>query len=132
MPAASMLALGDYRFSLATAAYQELLRTTAYRWPLQPRLGRRPSRQFVGPGDETISLDGQIYPHYRGGLGQIDKMRESAATGEPLQLVTGAGQVLGDWVIERIEETQRLFLDDGRPRSLAFRLDLAAYGEDNP
>ena len=125
-----MMALGDYRFSLATAAYQELQRTTAYRWALQPRLGRRPSRQFVGAGDETISLGGTIYPHYRGGLGQLDAMRTEAGAGRPLQLVTGTGVVLGQWVIERVEETQRFFLDDGRPRSVEFRLELAAYGED--
>jgi len=130
MPATNMLALGRYRFSVDTAAYQELLRTTAYRWAQQPRLGRRPARQFVGAGDETVSLNGQILPHYKGGLGQVEALRTEAAAGRPLQLVTGTGQVLGAWVVERIEETQRFFLDDGRPRSVAFRLDLAAYGDD--
>ena len=49
-----------------------------------------------------------------------------AATGT----YVGTGQVLGAWVVERIEETQRFFLGDGRPRSVAFRLDLAVYGDD--
>ena len=130
MAATNMLALGQYRFSVDTAAYQELLRTTAYRWPSQARLGRRPARQFVGIGDETITLNGVIYPHYKGGLGQLDALREEAASGQPLQLVTGVGQVLGAWAVERVEETQRFFLADGRPRSLAFALDLVAYGDD--
>lgn len=130
MAASNMLALGPYRFSLDTAAYQDLLRTTAYRWPLQQRLGRPPARQFVGVGDDRVTLSGTIYPHYRGGLGQIDEMRASAAAGEPLQLVTGAGRVLGAWVIETVEETQQLFLATGEPRRVAFRLELAAYGDD--
>ena len=130
MAATNMLALGPYRFSIDTAAYQNLVRATAYRWASQPRLGRRPARQFVGAGEETISLDGTIYPHYRGGLGQIDALRTEAAKGEALQLVTGRGDVLGSWVVERVEETQRFFLADGRPRNLAFRLELAHYGED--
>ena len=125
-----MLALGGYRFSLDTAAYQELQRTTAWRWAVQQRLGRRPSRQFVGPGDETMSLSGTIYPAYRGGLGQLDALRLEAGSGEPLQLVTGVGEVLGLWVVDRVEETQRLFLDDGRPRAIAFQLQLTHYGED--
>ncbi len=130
MAASHMLALGGYRFSLETAAYQELQRTTAYRWAAQPRLGRRPARQFVGAGDETVSLAGEIYPHYRGGLGQLDALCREAGVGEPLQLVTGGGEVLGLWVVERVEETQRLFLDDGRPRKISFRIELARYGED--
>ena len=131
MAATNMLALGPYRFSIDTAAYQELARATAYRWASQPRLGRRPARQFVGVGEDTISLDGAIYPHYRGGLGQIDALRAEAAKGEALQLVTGRGDVLGLWVVERVEETQRLFLSDGRPRQVTFRIELAHYGEDN-
>ena len=130
MPARNMLALGGYRFSLDTAAYQALERTTAWRWARQERLGRRPARQFVGPGDETIALDGVIYPHYRGGLGQLDALREEAGAGRPLRLVTGTGVVLGLWVVERVEETQRLFLADGRPRNISFRLGLTRYGDD--
>ena len=64
------------------------------------------------------------------GNGQIEALRSEAAAGQPLQLVTGTGQVLGAWVVERIEETQRVFLAAGQPRSVAFRLDLAAYGDD--
>ena len=44
--------------------------------------------------------------------------------------MTGVGQVLGQWVVERVEETQRLFLADGRPRNVSFALTLATYGED--
>ena len=78
MAATNMLALGSYRFSIDTSAYQELLRTTSYRWARQPRLGRLPARQFVGPDGETITLNGVIYPHYKGGLGQLDALREEA------------------------------------------------------
>ena len=130
MAMANMLALGEFRFSLATAAYQALERVSAYRWPAQARLMRRPARQFVGAGDETIELHGVIYPHYRGGLGQIDALRSQAGAGKPLQLVTGTGKVLGLWVIETVEETQRVFLDRGEPRKLLFRLRLGRYGED--
>ena len=57
-------------------------------------------------------------------------MRIEAGSGEPPQLVTGVGDVLGLSVVERVEETQRLFLDDGRPRNVTFRLELPHYGED--
>ncbi len=125
-----MIALGAYRFSVETAAYGQLRRTTEYRWPAQERLGRRPALQFVGPGAETIELEGVIYPSYKGGLRQVDKMRAEAGTGRPLMLVGGDGLVLGSWCVERIEETGSVFTSDGAPQKIEFRLSLARYGED--
>ncbi len=129
--AATMLALGDYRFSVDTAAYQELVRATGYRWTAQPRLGRPPARQFLGVGDDTVTLRGVVYPHHRGGLGQVDAMRAEAERGRPLPLVAGDGRVLGRWTILRIEETQPAHWAGGAPRRQDFRLELAAYGEDS-
>jgi hypothetical protein len=127
----TMMMLGtEYMFSVGTAAYQSLRRSSAYRWPAQERIGRRPARQYVGPGDETITLDGTVYPHYLGGTGQIERMREVAGRGEPLTLVDGIGRNLGQWCIERVEETDEVFDADGLPRRMDFRLGLACYGED--
>ncbi|ETX03575.1 MAG: tail protein (plasmid) [Candidatus Entotheonella factor] len=126
----TMLALGDFRFAVDTAAYQTLQRTSAYRWPGQERLAREPALQFTGPGTETLTLDGVIYPAFRGGLGQLDAMREMAARGEPLLLVDGLGQVRGQWVITQIEESQSHFLPKGIPRKMTFTLSLQRYGED--
>lgn len=125
-----MMALGNFRFSVATAAYQELVRATEYRWAATSRVGRPPARQFVGVGDDTVTLAGVIYPHYRGGLGQVAAMRTAAEQGEPQRLVTGGGLVLGLWVINRVEETQRAHWPDGSPRRQDFRIELSAYGED--
>ena len=130
MPAEHMLALGEYRFSVSTAAYQELSYSTEYRWPSQPRLGRRPARQYLGPGEETVALHGVIHPHYRGGIGQIEAMRAEAKKGLPLNLNGGDGRVWGRWCILRIEETRRIFDAGGTPRRVEFRLQLARYGED--
>lgn len=126
-----MLALGDYRFSVATAAYQSLKRTTEYRWAAQQRQGRRPAQQFIGVGRDEISLQGMIYPHYSGGLGQLDTMRAEAGKGLPLMLVDGQGGVHGKWCITRVEEGQKQFFAGGLPRQQTFALALTHYGEDD-
>ena len=130
MPSEHLMALGDYRFSIDTAAYDELERATEYRWARQDRLGRAPARQYLGPGDDTIRLRGTILATYRGGLGQLDAMRAEAARGEPLRLVGGTGTVFGLWVVQRIRETGSVFLEGGAPRRIEFELELAFYGED--
>ena len=125
-----MLALGPYRFSLNTSAYQTLKRSSEYRWPSIERIGQEPLLQALGQGSDRIDLDGVTYPHFRGGLGQINAMRDSASRQEPLMLINGLGEVLGRFVITQIEETQNTFLADGVPRKIEFRLSLERYGED--
>ncbi|MBI2235375.1 MAG: phage tail protein [Magnetospirillum sp.] len=125
-----MMALGDYRFSVATAAYQTLERQTEYRWAKQDRMGRAPARQFGGIDDDTISLAGVILPHYRGGLGQLNAMRAQAGAGKPLMLVDGMGKVWGKYCILKVREGQSQFLGNGAPLKIEFTIELAAYGDD--
>ena len=127
----TMMALGSYRFSLDSAAWQELRRSTAYRWQALGRLQRLPAQQFLGPGSETLELKGVIYPHYRGGFKQLDAMRAQAGKGEPLLLVDGLGFIWGQWVVLQVDETQSVLLTNGQPRKLEFQLRLARYGEDS-
>lgn len=126
----TMMALGIYRFALETAAYQELVRHTSYRWASQERIGRHPAMQFIGPGHDEIDLEGVIYPHFRGGLGQLDAMRVIAGFGSPHLLVSGTGRIFGSYVIESVEEIQTIFHSNGSPRKLEFALVLRSYGAD--
>lgn len=125
-----MMKLGHYVFSVHRAAYQTLSRTTQYRWQAQERVGRLAAQQFTGRGEDSITLNGIIYPHFQGGLGQVYAMRIEAGRGRPLMLVDGMGRIWNRWVINQIEETQSVFDSDGRPRSVEFRLQLSRYGED--
>ena len=127
----TMMALGNYRFSIDSAAYQELKHSQAYRWQAQERLQRRPAMQFVGAGEESIELSGLVYPHFRGGLKQIDAMRIEASKGQPLLLVDGLGFVWGQWVITQIDEGQSFFQGNGQPLKQRFQLKLVNYGADN-
>lgn len=119
-----MMSLGTFQFGIASAAYQELARSTEYRWPSQDRFGQRPVSQFTGIGNDTITLPGVIYPEYRGGLGQLDTMRALAGQGKPQQLIDGRGNVLGMWAIERVEEKQGVFAAFGAARKQEFTLTI--------
>ncbi|WP_018694503.1 phage tail protein [Algicola sagamiensis] len=119
-----MMTLGQFEFSIATAAYKSLKRTTEYRWAEQARLSTHPMVQYVGPGKDEIQLEGVIYPHYWGGLKQIDTMRQQANQGTGLLLTDGLGTVHGKWVITKIEEKQGEFLRQGQARKIEFSLTL--------
>ena len=125
-----MMTLGDFQFSIDTAAYQGLKRETSWRWKQQERIGREPANQYIGPGNDRVTLDGSIYPHFRGGLGQLNAMRSMADEGEELRLVDGRGYVIGTYVITRISENQATFAAEGVPLKQDFQIELALYGED--
>jgi phage protein U len=125
-----MMALGAFRFGVNRANYQTFTRSASWRWEAQDRLGRAPALQFLGPGADEISLQGVIYPHFRGGLRQVELMRFVANAGQPLILVDGLGWVWDRWVITSVEETKTLFLADGAPRKIEFSVGLKAYGSD--
>lgn len=123
----TMLRIGIYRFAIATAAYQNLDRSASYRWARQERIGANDALQYTGPGPETISLSGVIYPYFRGGIGQLDSMRRAASIGIPMPLIDGRGRVLGLWVIESVSEKQAVFDKRGVPKRQDFEMRLARY-----
>lgn len=128
--AKALSTLGDYMFSLETAAFQDYGRDVDYRWQQHDRLGREPAQQFMGRGTDAITLKGEIYPTFKGGLGQLDSMRESADKGEPLQYIDGRGNVIGNYCIKSVKETGTVFFENGAPRKITFDLHLVRYGDD--
>lgn len=124
-----MMQLGSFQFSVSTAAYQELSRSTEYRWADQETFGTLPVSQYTGIGKDSISLRGVVLPEYRGGYGQVDTLRELAATGQPQQLITGEGVLLGRWCIEKIDETQGTFAAKGLPRRVDFTVQLKRFDD---
>ena len=125
-----MMQLGSFQFGIATAAYQELQRSTEWRWPSQDRFGKMAALQFTGPGADTITLPGVVFPEWNGGVVQLDAMRALGDAGQPHALVGGDGASLGKWVVERVDEGQTVFAANGVPRRMEFTLQLRRYPEE--
>lgn len=108
-----MLSLGMFVFSLHTLAYQEFQRQTEWRHASSSRIGAQPARQFVGRGDDAITLPGVLLPELAGSALSLDVLRQMADTGSAWPMVEGTGRIYGLWVIERVTETRTLFFADG-------------------
>ena len=119
-----------FYFNLDTAAFDELKRSSEYRWASQERLSRRPAQQAIGMGEERITLTGAIFGGFKGGIKQLDTLRSIAAQLQPLGLTTGYGEVLGNWCLKNIEEEQSALLQGGIPRKQGFTLEFVRYGDD--
>ena len=125
-----MLALGMFVFSLSTAAYQELQRQTDWRHASNSRIGAAPARQFVGRGEDAITLPGVILPELAGTPLSLDALRLMANTGKAWPVVEGSGRIYGLWVIESLSETKTFFFRDGTPRRIEFTLSLKRIDDD--
>lgn len=119
-----LMALGTFVFSLSTAAYQQLERSTAWRHAASSRVGARAAHQYLGPGEETVELSGIVAPDLTGTIASLAMLRELADEGRPLALVSGAGTVLGAYRITGQRETETLHYQDGTPRRIEFQLSL--------
>ncbi|PSJ22139.1 oxidoreductase [Halomonas sp. ND22Bw] len=126
-----MMAYGLFVFGLSTAAYQELQRQTDWRHQSQGRVGRRPARQFLGPGEETITLTGTLLPQFTGGQQSLDQLREMANQGAAWPLIEGAGAYYGLYVIGSLNERKSAFMRDGAAQQIEFDLRLERIDEDD-
>lgn len=120
-----MMAFGQFVFGLHTIAYHELQRQTSWRHPSTSRISARPARQYLGPGDDTITLQGLLAPEFCGSTISLDQIREMGAAGSAWPLVDGNGIVHGQFVIESLNETSSIFMDNGKARRIEFQIQLA-------
>ncbi|WP_420023777.1 phage tail protein [Cereibacter azotoformans] len=123
----TMMRLGAFKFSLGTAAYQELQRSAQYRWARQERIGTNDALQFTGIGAETVTLRGAIFPLFAGSGNEPMKLRLQASLGFPLPLIDGLGKVWGLWCVEAVNESQSVFLDTGAAKKVEFDLRMTRY-----
>ncbi|MBB3185781.1 hypothetical protein FHR95_003374 [Halomonas fontilapidosi] len=125
-----MMAYGMFVFALNSAPYQELQRQSAWRHEGQGRIGKRPARQFLGPGDDTITLTGTLLPHFTGGQQNLDQLRQMAAEGAAWPLIEGNGTFYGLYVIESLNENKSHQMRDGSAQRIGFSLTLQRVDDD--
>lgn len=128
--AETFMKIGDFRFSLDSATYQSLKHSQSYRWETQARIHRRPAKQFVGVGEETLEFTGLMYPKNPQESNALTPLSDLAEQGEPLLLVDGLGFNWGLWVILSISEDHSVFISSGVARKKSFSIKIQNYGED--
>lgn len=120
----ALMNLGMFVFDLPTLTYNQLSRRSTWRHATSDRVGARPAGQFVGPGDDIITLTGMLAPIAFGDPGSLDELRRMADTGEAWPMLDGAGRNYGAFVITALDETQKSIMDNGVPRISDFTVSL--------
>ncbi len=118
-----MMIFGMFVFSIPTATYQSLQRTTNWNHASNTRVNSMPAYQYVGKGEDSITLDGSIVPEFGSQL-SLTALRLMGDTGKSFPLIAGNGKIYGLWILESIDETQTYFFKNGKPRKVEFSLKL--------
>jgi len=119
-----LASLGLFVFELATFPFSEQTRRRGWKHARTARVGAPDAAQFVGAGDDKITLSGILAPEAVGSYGAIDTLIDMADAGDAYQLVDGTGRVWGAFVIEAIDERRKHLMIDGVPRLIDFAVDL--------
>lgn len=120
----ALLALGLFVFAMDSLPFNELQRRTDWRHAKADRHGRRPANQFIGPGEDKVTITGTLVPEIAGSYSSIERLREMAASGDAWSLVDGAGNQLGMFQIMAVDERQTAHVPGGLARKIDFAIDL--------
>lgn len=124
-----MLTLGLFVFQRQTVPYQLLQQNLDYRWPSNRRVGLRPAYQFLGLGEEKITLSGVLLPEITGGVLSLLILKTMAAQGKAWPLLGGDGTIYGMYVVASLTQTHSVFFSDGRARRIEFSMTLHRVDE---
>ena len=126
--------IGAMRFDVGAAEYQELQRVRARRWETRARHGRPPEVEDLGRDAERIQLTGSVWVSTSDDLAALDDLMSEAGLdtegeGKRLPVFLGggsgsSGDYLGEWVVLRLQTTERDLRFDGIPTEVEFTADL--------
>ncbi|MFD0709950.1 phage tail protein [Photorhabdus akhurstii] len=125
-----MMIYGMFVFMLNTTPYQSLSREMGWRHVKNDRVGKSAKWQYIGAGEDSITLDGVLYPEVTGGDISLEALRTLAYAGRAWPLIEGTGMIYGMFVIESLNETRTEFFSDGKARKIEFTLSLKKVSED--
>jgi hypothetical protein len=118
------MALGSYAFYALGFAFEGQSRGLETPWAEIDVTSRFDSLQWVGPKGETFAIKGVIFEPEFGGQDSLDGLRDAAANGRPLMLVTRAGKVHGQHVIVSINEDRDAIHASGVARRNSYTIEL--------
>jgi len=125
-----LAALGMFVFETSSAPFDELARRREWRHERTDRFGARAASQYVGPGQDAVTLSGALIPGLAGKYSSLERLVEMADSGEAYPLMDGSGTVLGTFTIEGLDETHKALTENGRARWIDFSLNLQRVADE--
>lgn len=125
-----MMIYGMFVFELRTLPHQQLQQSKSWRHVKNERINRSASWQYIGAGEDQITLSGVLYSEVTGGEVSLTLLTTQAYTGRPWPLIDGVGQIYGMYVLTGINTTRSELDCYGKAKKIEFSLSLQRCDED--
>ena len=119
-----LFALGLFVFDSQTMLPDRIERDRAFRHARDDRFLAPAASQFVGVGDDKVTLTGTLVPELAGSASAIETLAEMASEGEAWPLMDGTGRILGTYTIDRLANGGSNLIDTGQARKIDFTIEL--------
>jgi len=103
----------------------EMKRSSAADFATKPTIGGLQGREFMGEGEDKLTLSGQLLPTKTGGMSELESAHSFRRAGTRLPVVRGDGKSFGWFVITSISESHTDLMRDGVGFVVKFDIDLA-------
>lgn len=118
-----IISLGQIIFEYIKMPANSMNHDKEWRFDDGNRFGAPPATQYLGKGQERISISGALIKDM-GDYSNLQTLSDMADTGDAFALIDGVGNVIGNYTIRRISQDKSYFLPNGTPRKIDFSIDL--------
>ncbi|WEJ33852.1 phage tail protein [Devosia sp. SD17-2] len=94
----------------------DVSRSAGADFAVKPLIGTLPGREFMGEGDDKLTLSGQLLPFKipgGGGMTELEIAHGFRQSGQRLPVMRGDGRMLGWFAIESISEAHTALMSNG-------------------
>jgi phage protein U len=111
---------GPLQFTVWPLNIHQAQHQTASDWAKKEIVGAAIYREWVGEGDEQISVRGRLFPYRIGGLRNLEALETMRREGITALLVRGDGAILGWYICEKLARQHSFLGPEGVGKQLDF------------
>ena len=126
-----LMSLGFFIFEINNVTFDKISENLQFNWSNQQKIGSYPDNQFIGIGENKITLTGIIIPELTKSQNGLQPLTLMAKTGKSWLLIDGHGRNIGQFFIKSISKNKSNLLEKGAARKISFTLSLIKT-ENNP
>ena len=121
-----MMIYGMFVFQLSTLPHQQVEQSKRWRHVSNERVNRSSSWQYIGSGEDHITMSGVLCPEITGGEVSLTALNTLAYTGLPWPLIDGVGQITGCMSLRKSGSPVRSWIATAWPVKLS---SLSAFSD---
>lgn len=108
-----LYSIGSLMLDTRPFSADDMSRNASADFAQKPLMGTMQGKEFMGEGEDRITLSGQLLPFKLGGLTELEMAHSFRVSGQRLPVLRGDGKRLGWYVIESVTERHKDLMRDG-------------------